>query len=786
MRTIITTMIILSVTCEVEVSGQSQIRQKRTWIIDSFVIEEENPGPYPYVLGTIHVERDKFVWIFLKGMGIEKDPENVLSINSRTGELLVHKKVDYETYKSLSLTFEERDEHFTLKTKLGVEIKILDINDHAPVFNSSLYEATIDESVAQGNLVTTVSASDLDDPNTPNGTFKFAIVSVTPETDNVEFYIKQNNNIGSIYFKGCFDYQKVQKYTLLIKATDNGNKVQLSSTSTVVLNIIDKNNNHPYITGHTGPARIKERESGVEVLRLQVNDNDSKGSLAWKAKFTLHGDLENCFKIQTDPNTNEGILTVVKAMDYEERSARNLWISVENDIPYFFCRVKKRKSSDLWDVETRPKEFSVPYNITINVEDVNDPPEFVLPFKEITIMENIKIGTVLETMSVTDPDKTFDNTFYFEKKEDKINWVTVNSETGQVLVNDVMDRESALLKNDTYTVIVYAVNKADPQQTGTGTLLIHLFDENDNVPLLVRNTGEMCVSDKTTNIYAADPDLPPNSAPFYWLLEDDQTEEKWKIEPNFGTNVSLVKKDTVYGGNYVIRIKISDVQGHGSVQNLFVKVRFCTSDHLTVRLGLSAVRIIIFTLLLLLATLLMALQLGKKRKKAMILHDDVPGNLMISNIEMPGTDCEVPNHISRLLLNARSGKMTNGFSRKNSLLHDGTSATSTENEMLGKSPCKVSMSTNSPNYRDYSYISRVLSNRLDQKLFQLRTSEQELGDYKPRSYADEGPEEIHDENLDTLSVPENDFNPDILTNLNVRFSSLAAVCRPDLMSPPQG
>ncbi|GAA6072532.1 cadherin-like protein 26 isoform X1, partial [Tachysurus ichikawai] len=98
----------------------------------------------------------------------------------------------------------------------------------------------------------------------------------------------------------------------MIKATDNGNKVQLFGTSTVVLNIIDKNNNHPYITGHTGPAKIKERQIGVEVLRLQVNDSDSTDSPAWKAKFTLHGDLENNFKIQTDPETNEGILTVVK------------------------------------------------------------------------------------------------------------------------------------------------------------------------------------------------------------------------------------------------------------------------------------------------------------------------------------------------------------------------------------------------------------------------------------------------------------------------------------------
>lgn len=53
----------------------------------------------------------------------------------------------------------------------------------------------------------TVFASDGDDVSTPNGTFNFRLVSVAPKTDNVEFYMIQNQNTGSIYFKGCLDYE---------------------------------------------------------------------------------------------------------------------------------------------------------------------------------------------------------------------------------------------------------------------------------------------------------------------------------------------------------------------------------------------------------------------------------------------------------------------------------------------------------------------------------------------------------------------------------------------------
>lgn len=34
-------------------ADMGRIRQKRAWIIDSFSIEEENPGPFPYTLGRV-------------------------------------------------------------------------------------------------------------------------------------------------------------------------------------------------------------------------------------------------------------------------------------------------------------------------------------------------------------------------------------------------------------------------------------------------------------------------------------------------------------------------------------------------------------------------------------------------------------------------------------------------------------------------------------------------------------------------------------------------------------
>ncbi|MCJ8741381.1 hypothetical protein PDJAM_G00069980, partial [Pangasius djambal] len=83
-------------------------------------------------------------------------------------------------------------------------------------------------------------------------------------------------------------------------------------------------------------------------------------------------------------------------------------------------------------------------------------------------------------------------------------------------------------------------------------------------------------------------------------------------------------------------------------------------------------------------------------------------------------------------------------------------------------------------YKHVDNFNKVLSDRLDQMLLQLQTPEQVLSDYKPHCYAYEGePDENCDENLDTLCIPEIDYHPDMLANLDSRFTNLAAVCRLD-------
>jgi len=143
--------------------------------------------------------------------------------------------------------------------------------------------------------------------------------------------------------------------------------------------------------------------------------------------------VEN-FEIQTDPDTNDGILTVIKVrdaslhalhcsdthhspsvyllhnhgvsfqpFDFEAGARVELTISVENEAPYSSCRVTEKTPSGLWKVDSgdgEPRSVKV----AIEVEDANDAPRFSAAVKEAALEENAPVGTWVEKVTAVDAE----------------------------------------------------------------------------------------------------------------------------------------------------------------------------------------------------------------------------------------------------------------------------------------------------------------------------------------------------------------------------------------------
>ncbi|KAA0706785.1 Cadherin-2 Neural cadherin [Triplophysa tibetana] len=226
-------------------------------------------------------------------------------------------------------------------------------------------------------------------------------------------------------------------------------------------------------------------------------------------------------------------------MDYEDQAYQNLSISVQNEAPFFSCTIKKRPQDALWEVDrffetpgTSDPQLYKSIPVTINVEDVNDPPIFIPPVNDLVVMENMDVGAYLTTISAKDLDGAHANTFRYIKGEDVDDWITVDEKTGNISTAKILDRESQFMINGIYKATVLAVDDGVPPLTGTGTLHIHLQDQNDNAPMLNVKHVDMCsnMEPTTANISAVDLDLPPYSSPFNYELLGDVV-GKWRIDP---------------------------------------------------------------------------------------------------------------------------------------------------------------------------------------------------------------------------------------------------------------
>lgn len=92
----------------------------------------------------------------------EDDEDETFLLNPITGVFNVTHTLDYETQQYYILTAKAQDGGGQAST-VRVYFNILDVNDNAPVFNTTVYSTSVSESLPPGSSIVTVRASDADD-----------------------------------------------------------------------------------------------------------------------------------------------------------------------------------------------------------------------------------------------------------------------------------------------------------------------------------------------------------------------------------------------------------------------------------------------------------------------------------------------------------------------------------------------------------------------------------------------------------------------------------------------
>uniref|UniRef100_A0A1I8GZL4 Protocadherin-like wing polarity protein stan n=1 Tax=Macrostomum lignano TaxID=282301 RepID=A0A1I8GZL4_9PLAT len=267
-------------------------------------------------------------------------------------------------------------------TNAIVRVLVDDANDSPPVWRKTEFSFSILENQQEGTAIGALQAEDADAP--PNDAIQYKI---EPETfKDVRIYL----NTGRLVANKVFDREERDRYVFQVVAF-NSAPPHYSATATVVLTILDVNDNSPEFDFAT-PRRVlvpEDSPRGTLVALLNVTDadepgrrefnfiltsDDGSGGVGGSVPGRQHRNGANKFQIDS-----HGRLTLRDELDRELESEYHLRIGVSDGV--------------------HPARSNVFY-LTVEIGDVNDtPPRFIFPDPERRV-NRVNISSTLTPRSL--------------------------------------------------------------------------------------------------------------------------------------------------------------------------------------------------------------------------------------------------------------------------------------------------------------------------------------------------------------------------------------------------
>ncbi|XP_076595424.1 protocadherin gamma-A11-like isoform X14 [Chaetodon auriga] len=212
-------------------------------------------------------------------------PFKIKSSSTNFYSLMSDDVLDRETMPEYNITITAMDEGFpSYSTNKTINLRISDVNDHAPIFPRPFLTAFIPENNSPGMSLLSVKATDQDSGN--NARISYFLEDSHLNGMSASAYFSVNAESGEILAVRSFDYEQTKEFHIRVKAQDGGSP-PLSSNVTVKIKIQDQNDNPPQVlypvqTGGSLVAEVVPRSAdvGYLVTKVVAVDVDS-GQNAW-------------------------------------------------------------------------------------------------------------------------------------------------------------------------------------------------------------------------------------------------------------------------------------------------------------------------------------------------------------------------------------------------------------------------------------------------------------------------------------------------------------------------
>uniref|UniRef100_A0A7N8XAL0 Cadherin domain-containing protein n=1 Tax=Mastacembelus armatus TaxID=205130 RepID=A0A7N8XAL0_9TELE len=212
-------------------------------------------------------------------------PFKILNTMNGFYSIVTEVALDRETASEYNITVTCSDEGVpSLSSTVTLTLQISDVNDNAPVFERSSYEAYIVENNTPGLSIFTVKARDADWKQ--NARVSYILEDSSVNGVPVSSYVSVSADSGVIHAVRSLDYEQIKDFQFRVKAQDGGSP-PLSSNVTVKILVQDQNDNPPQVlypvqTGGSVVAEMVPRSAdvGYLVTKVVAVDVDS-GQNAW-------------------------------------------------------------------------------------------------------------------------------------------------------------------------------------------------------------------------------------------------------------------------------------------------------------------------------------------------------------------------------------------------------------------------------------------------------------------------------------------------------------------------
>ena len=355
---------------------------------------------------------------------------------SSAGVLVVNRSLDYETNSTYRISIEVSDGEFFYN--ITVFVYITGVNEHSPIFSEAVTVCNVDENEPLGTLACIVSASD--DDSGLDGVLHYRISSGGSNPSDI-FVVDRES--GQIYLSANVDHEAESNFTFLVEAYDLG-EPSLTSTTSVIINVIDLNDNPPQMDSFTSLTVSENAAMGEMVGILDCTDLDSGNNaqitLTLKSIVKVHknGTATLTAGAPFDLDSTTGSLSVSGSLDYEmDRLYRLSIVCRDNGIPSLAT-------------------FST---VSVLVQAENEfTPSFRQSEYSVDVSENTTIGSSILVISASDDDDDVQGLVSFSILALDGHPFSINPQSGIIVLTSVLD----CLQNVTYTLTVVAQDGGSP------------------------------------------------------------------------------------------------------------------------------------------------------------------------------------------------------------------------------------------------------------------------------------------------------------------------------------